>query len=355
MLEWPTVSIIIPCYNESTCLNKCLDSIIASDYDFNRAEIIIVDGMSDDGTREIIENYCRRYHFIRLIDNIRRLKPAGSNLGIEASSYEYVLIMDGHTAYPPDYIKKVIRGSAETKSDNYGGIVEVLPQENTMMGRTLAAVNTSPFAVGNAHYRIGSKEVRQVDTVPFGCFKRTLFNRIGMFHPDLPRAEDRDMNARIKASGGTIYLDPSVKCQYFIRSRLLDYLKWIHASGYWVFYANHYTPVRFRSWRNYVPLLFLLYCIVLVAACFLTPPVVVSIISIPLVLYVLLNMFFSCRIAVRTKEPMSAVLALFVFPMTHMAYGRGSLRGILRLIMDATAPDMEITALPDLSRNSDSM
>jgi succinoglycan biosynthesis protein ExoA len=351
MFDWPTISIVLPCYNEATCINRCLDSILANDYDFQRVEIIVVDGMSDDGTREIIESYCRRHHFIKLIDNIQRIKPAGNNLGIAASSNEYILIMDGHTAYPADYIKKVIRGSILTGSDNYGGIVEVLPQENTVMGRTLAAANTSPFAVGNAHYRIGSKKVRQVDTVPFGCFERTLFDRVGMFHPSLPRAEDRDMNARIKAAGGTIYLDPSVKCTYFIRSRLLTYLPWIYASGYWVFYANCYTPVRFRSWRNYIPLLFLLYLLALLATSFLMGPLLFFIASIPLVMYLLLNLIFSAQIALKTKELVSAVLALIVFPLTHIAYGWGSLRGILRLVKAGPAPGMPTPVGSDLSPN----
>lgn len=348
MFEWPTVSIIITCYNEYACINKCLDSIIASEYDFDQIEIIIVDGMSDDGTREIIEDYCQHYGFVRLIDNPRRIKPAGNNLGIDAASHEYVLIMDGHTAYPPDYIKKVVQGSIETGSDNYGGIIEVLPRENTLIARTLAIVNTSPFAVGNAHYRIGSNKVREVDSVPFGCFKRTLFDRIGMFHPDLPRAEDRDINARIKASGGTIYLDPSIKCQYFIRSRLLDYLKWIKANGYWVFYASHFTPVKFRSWRNYIPLLFVLNCIVFLAVYFLIPPVFVSIICIPQILYVLLDLVFSCRIGISKRRPISAALALFIFPLTHLAYGWGSILGILKLKIDGPAPSIEKPISPSI-------
>ena len=340
LLDWPTVSIIVTCYNESACIEKCLDSIIAFDYPGHLLEIIVVDGMSDDGTRELIKIFCQFYGYIQMIDNPRRLKPAGNNLGIMSASHEYVLIMDGHTAYPPDYIEKVIAGSIATGSDNYGGIIEVVPRNNTLTGQTLAAVNTSPFAVGNAYYRIGTDQVRKVDTVPFGCFKRELFNRIGLFNPDLPRAEDRDLNARIISAGGSIYLDPSIQCRYFIRSNLKEYLKWIKQNGLWVFYASRFTDTSFRSWRNYIPLLFLLYCLALLPLYLAAPPALLFTMLFPLGLYLFLDILFSARIAIHNRLPLAGLLAAVYFPLTHFAYGLGSIQGIIKLFYAGQSADV---------------
>lgn len=333
MNDWPSVSIIIACYNEHACIEKCLDSVLKNDYDFDKIEIIVSDGMSDDGTREVIEQYSFQYACIKMVDNPDRLKPAGLNRAMKTAGHDYIMILDAHTSYPVDYIKKIIGGSIAVGSDNYGGIIEVVPRENTLLGHTLAAVNSSPFAVGNAYYRIGSTKVRQVDTVPFGCYKKEIFDTVGLFNPHLPKAEDREFNIRVLNNGGTIYLDPTIKCTYYARSRLGEYWQWIKASGYWVFYASQYTTIKFRSWRNYVPLAFLLYLLVLALGSLLLPRVTLYVLLLPLGLYLGLNLFFSARIGVRKGSLLIGGLSLLIFPITHLAYGWGSLQGILSYLL----------------------
>src|SRR5882672_10796984 len=191
------VTVILPCRNEASHISACLDSIIASAHPPERLEVLVIDGMSDDGTREIVEQYAARYPRIRLLDNHRRIVPAGLNLGILAATGDIIMRMDGHVVYPPEYISRLVDALLADGADNVGGCLVTLPADGSPVAQAIAIAMAHPFGVGNAHFRIGAREARDVDTVAFGCFRRSLFTRIGMFDEELVRNQDDEFNHRI--------------------------------------------------------------------------------------------------------------------------------------------------------------
>ena len=228
----PRVSIIIPCRNEAGYIANCLDSILASDYPQDQLEILVADGRSTDGTRELLTDYCAQHASVRLLDNARGTTPAGLNVAIQASSGAIVIRMDVHVLYPPDYISRLVRGLEETGADNVGGVLETVPADNTPMARAIALGMSHRFGVGNAHFRVGATERREVDTVPFGCFRRELFSRIGLFDEELIRNQDDEFNFRVITQGGRVLLLPDVSCRYFARRSLHQLARMYYQYGY---------------------------------------------------------------------------------------------------------------------------
>ena len=182
---YPLISIIIPCLNEEKYLGKCLDSIIRNDYPKDKLEILAVDGMSEDGTRKIIEKYASRYPFVKLLDNSERITPCGLNKGIKEARGKYILWMSAHNEYRNDYLQRCLECSVTFNADNVGGIIKVVPRDDSLIGRSIALALSDPFGVGNSAFRIGTQQARWVDTVFGGCYKREVFEKIGLFNETL--------------------------------------------------------------------------------------------------------------------------------------------------------------------------
>src|SRR5690348_3576399 len=173
-LTMPTVTVIVPCRNEAAFVGMCLDSIEANDFPHDRLEVLVVDGMSDDGTRDMVAQYTRRDTRIHLLDNPRRITPAALNIGIAAAKGDIIMRMDAHNAYPSNYISTLVTWLVDTGADNVGGAWITRPANTTRRARAIAAALAHPFGVGNAHFRLGVREPRWVDTVPFGCYRRDV-------------------------------------------------------------------------------------------------------------------------------------------------------------------------------------
>jgi len=204
MSNLPFVSVIIPCRNEEKYIGKCLDSLVKQDYPKDKLEVLVVDGMSEDKTREIIEEHIKKYSFIKLLKNPRKFTPFGLNIGIKEAQGAIIIRMDAHAAYEKDYISKCVKSLEKYKVDNVGGIMKTLPANSTLISKAIALSLSSPFGVGNAYFRIGSKEPREVDTVFGGCYRREIFEKIGYFNENLPRGQDMEFNLRLREFGGKI-------------------------------------------------------------------------------------------------------------------------------------------------------
>jgi glycosyltransferase involved in cell wall biosynthesis len=229
---FPRVSIIIPCRNEAGYIAHCLNSILASDYPQDQLEILVVDGRSTDGTREILAEYRSEHASIRLLDNPQGTTPTGLNLAIQASSGSIVIRMDAHVLYPADYISRLVRGLEESGADNVGGVLETVPADSTPMARAIALGMSHRIGVGNSLFRVGTAERCEVDTVPFGCFRRDIFSRIGLFDEELIRNQDDEFNFRIIVRGGRVLLLPNVSCRYFARRSLRQLSRMYYQYGY---------------------------------------------------------------------------------------------------------------------------
>ena len=333
MIFMTSLAIIIPCRNEEKHIGGCLNSLLANDYPRDDLEILVVDGMSTDRTREIVGEYCKEYSFIRMIDNPWHIKPKALNIGIESTKSDVVMRIDAHTVYANDYISKLVKGLFRYNADNIGGVRETYT-DGTYMAEVKSVAISHPFSVGNAYWRTGIKGgIQKVDTVFCGCYRRDVFERIGLFNEKLIRTQDREFNSRLIKAGGTIILDPSVTCTYFPKENLTDFVKWTFAGAYWLFYARRFTGIRMASWRNYVPLSFLFYSLFsLIMFLSMIPNQTVNIITeIPLLAYVSLCLYFSVKIAFKKGTLLYVPLLVLIFPAVHYSYALGSLYGIIKV------------------------
>ncbi|HEY3323207.1 MAG TPA: glycosyltransferase family 2 protein [Planctomycetota bacterium] len=213
----PLVSIVIPTWCEERYIADCLHSILAQDYPVSRMEILVVDGMSPDRTREIVKRIGTTCPQIRLLDNPERLQAAGLNRAISMSRGNFILRIDAHAEYASDYVRTCVETLRETGADNVGG--PQLPKARTFFQKMVAFALHSPLGTGGAPCRSEGKD-GYVDTVFPGAFRRQTLQRVGLFDPGAITNEDAEINQRIIASGGRIYLNSAIKCFYYPRESL---------------------------------------------------------------------------------------------------------------------------------------
>jgi cellulose synthase/poly-beta-1,6-N-acetylglucosamine synthase-like glycosyltransferase len=337
------LSIVIPCRNESRHIARVLDSLLANDLDPRTTEVLVIDGMSEDGTRDIVWDYSRRNPWIRLVDNPLRNKPAALNRGIQEAEGEIIMRLDAHTVYDRDYVPTLLQGLEQFQADNIGGVLQADPGR-TFWQRVFGAIVPHPFATGNScRTAFADEQPREAESVVFGCYRREVFEKIGLFNEKLLRTQDRELNARLKAAGGKIILYPAAKCTYVPRSNLWQYLRWTFDGAYWLFCARRFTDTKMLSRRNFVPPLFVLYLLLLPLAAWL-PSGLGLIAVLPVLLYTLLVVSCSAQLAWGLKNALYFPLFCVVFPGTHLAYGWGALWGLLQ----SSVRRRELGAVPAL-------
>jgi glycosyltransferase involved in cell wall biosynthesis len=331
----PFVSIVVPCRNEETYLARCLDSILAGDYPRGRLEILVVNGGSTDRTAEVLAQYAATHQAIAALENPRGTTPAALNIGIRAAAGEIIIRMDAHVLYPPDYIRRLVAGLEESGADNVGGILETVPAEDTPTARAIALGISHRFGVGNAHFRIGTDQRREVDTVPFGCFRREVFERIGLFDEELIRNQDDELNFRIITRGGRVLLLPDVFCQYFARRSLDQLARMYYQYGYFKPLVARKVG-RVMTVRQLVPAL-LVAGLSSSAAVAIWVPSARVVFALVAASYLALVLVCSAA-AVRTHGIRSGVALAAVFPTIHFSYGAGFLLGIRDHLLTRSAP-----------------
>jgi len=330
MLKLVLVSIIIPCLNEEKFIDKCLDSVIANDYPKDKLEILVVDGMSDDGTRKIVEKYVQQYLFIRILDNPKRITPCALNTGIKHAKGGIVMRMDAHTTYEKDYISKCIEYLGEYNADNVGGVWKTVPRDNTLTGKAIVLSLSHPFGIGNAYYRFISKEPRWVDTVPFFCCRKTVFEKIGLLNQDLSRGQDMEFSLRMKKAGLRILLVPEIISYYYARSDFKSFCKHNFKNGIWALYPFKFVKHMPVSLRHLIPLVFVLGLIGLGILSFFFAIFLWSF-GFVLCSYVLTNLYFSTKIVLKERDARLLFILPIMFVALHGGYGLGSLWGLLKV------------------------
>jgi glycosyltransferase involved in cell wall biosynthesis len=251
------VSVIIPCRNEVGWIRKCLESVAANDFPKDQLETLVLDGMSDDGTSAIVAEFAAAHPWVRLLENPRQTAPAALNIGIAAARGNVIMRMDAHNEYPPDYISKLTHWLEKSGADNVGGLWVTLPSGDTAMAKAIALGCSHPFGVGNAKYRVGAVEPCEVDTVPFGCYRRDVFDRIGLFDEELVRNQDNEFNQRLRNAGGTILLIPEVVSYYHARGTLGKLWRMYYQYGYFNALVVRKIGSRINI-RHWIPSLFVL-------------------------------------------------------------------------------------------------
>jgi glycosyltransferase involved in cell wall biosynthesis len=255
----PSVSIIVPCYNEQATIGLLLQAIYAQTYPRASLEVVIADGMSTDRTREEIAAF-HSSHLdlcVRVVENPRQAIPAGLNVAIAAAQGDYLIRLDAHCVPEADYVERCLADLEQGLGDNVGGVWNIQPGASSGLARAIAVVAAHPLGVGDARYRYAQSliEAGPVDTVPFGAFPRKLIERIGPFDETLLTNEDYEFNTRIRQHGGTVWLDPCIRSVYFARPTLGSLARQYWRYGYWKLRMLQRYPGSLR-WRQALPPLF---------------------------------------------------------------------------------------------------
>jgi cellulose synthase/poly-beta-1,6-N-acetylglucosamine synthase-like glycosyltransferase len=339
----PVVSIIIPCRNENKIIGACLDSVISQDYSKDLLEVLVVDGISDDGTRAIVQKYTEQYPFIRLLDNQKKIVPTALNIGINNSRGLIIVRMDAHTIYEKNYISKCVKYLISSEADNVGGVLITLPANKSMLADAISISVSHPFGIGNAYFRSGVKEPRYVDTVPFGCYRKEVFEEIGFFDEDLVRNQDDEFNMRLIKGGGKILLVPDIVSYYYARDSLSKLFRMYFQYGYFKpLVAEKVGGVL--TWRQLIPSFFVGSLIVSSALSIVFKPFL-WVFFLILLLYLSANLLFSFQISMKKGLKYFPVLPV-VFSTIHFSYGIGYLKGILDFLILKKNRKKKIQDLP---------
>lgn len=322
----PLVSVIIPTHNEALYIERCLFSVLRNRYPHTRLEILVVDGQSNDRTKDLVKKISATSPIIQLIDNPHRTVPYAMNIGIRAAKGDVIIRMDAHAHYDRQYIPLLVEWLEKLQADNVGGVWVTHPGANTREAQAVAAVLSHPFGIGNAHYRLGIDAPMEVDTVPFGCYRREVFERIGLYDERFTRNQDDELNARLKRHGGKIYLIPGIRIDYYARERMGKMATMLYQYGYFKPLVGLVVG-KPATLRQFAPPLFVLALVGLPLAglgwrpfWYLWGAMVLA--------HSALNLRYSLKLA--GERGSSLVPWLFRgFLTAHLAYGWGYLRGIV--------------------------
>jgi succinoglycan biosynthesis protein ExoA len=328
------ISIVVPCRNEKRHIGAFLDSLLRQRFDRDwEIEILVADGMSDDGTREILRQYMLKAPSVQMIDNPGCIVSTGLNAAIAASTGEIIIRMDAHTVYARDYVRQCVSVLRETGADNVGG--PWIARGIGHMGRAIAAAFQSPFCAGGGKSHDPNYE-GDADTVYLGCWRRSAFERFGLFDPELVRNQDDELNFRIRRAGGRLFQSPRIQSYYTPRSSLFALFKQYLQYGFWkVAVMRKHGSVA--SWRHLVPALFVssitlgLLLIALSAALGWSTLALLAgtLLGVELTFYALACLTASLPYVGTLELP--ALLAVpGVIAVHHISYGLGFLMGLLQ-------------------------
>jgi len=327
------VSVITPCRNEERFIGGCLDSILANVFPKDELEVLVIDGRSSDRTREIVEGYGQKHPFIRLMENPGRVQTLATNIGIRASKGDVIVRMDAHAEYPRDFIARSVGWLQRSGADCVGGLWVTRAADSSTKAGSIALALSHPFGVGNAYYRVGVKEPQYVDTVPFGCYKKEVFNKVGLFNENLDRTDDIEFNLRLRRAGGKILLVPEIFSYYYARANFRGLAEQGFGNGFWILYSLRFVRLPF-SLRHLVPFFFVSFLVFPLLASLAYPPFIYLFVSV-LGLHSCLNFLFSGRLAFRHGLKYFPFL-LVTFLTLHLSYGLGSLWGIAKLVVSCS-------------------
>ena len=326
MAQPPLVTIAMPAFNEEGFIEACIASVQGQDYPRDRIEILVADGRSTDRTGEILTRLSQDDPRIRVIDNPDRLQAAGLNRLVRAARGDVIVRMDVHCEYAPSYVRRCVETLERTGADNVGGAQRA--RARTFFQRALCAALESPLGVGGARYRSSAAE-GYVDTVFLGAFRRRVFEAVGLYDPRAITNEDAELNQRLIASGGTVYLSPDIEVHYYPRDshRTLARQYFRYGVGRARTLLKH---GRFLGVRPLIPFLM----VVGGAALVLVPPLW-PLAPAAAAAYLLATGAEAVRVGRRAG--IAAIPVVWsIFPVLHVSHGVGFASGLVRYLR---APD----------------
>jgi succinoglycan biosynthesis protein ExoA len=319
----PQVSVVLPVRNEAAHIEACLERLLAQDFPQDRFEILVVDGRSDDDTRVVVERVRGRHPAatLRLLDNPQRTVPPALNVGIRAARGEIIVRMDGHAVPASDYLSACVAALQRSGAANVGGVFA--SKGATPFGEAVALATGHPLGAGDARYRIGGTP-RDVDTVPFGAFRRAAFERVGLFDESLVRNQDYEFNVRLRAAGERVHFDPAIRVAYTPRGTVRALASQYFQYGWWKVETVRRHPSSLR-WRQAVPPAFVAFLAVALLAAPWWAPAAIAL-GVTLAVYLGTLGLAAWRVA---RPPATPVGVLVAFVVIHFGFSLGFLLNAL--------------------------
>lgn len=314
-------SIIIAARNEADFIGNCIETLEKQELDRSKYEIIVIDGLSQDNTAQIIAEKQKSYNNIFLFSNCRKTASCAFNIGIKNARSDYVFIVGAHAEYPKDFIKKSLDSIELSQADCVGG--REIDISKSKLGKTFAAIRNTAFGGGLSPYRYSNKK-QFVKTVAFGCYKKEALVRVGGFDEALIRNQDNDLNKRIIQSGGKILFDPEIRFYYYARDSLKGIFRQLFDDGYWEAKLIKRRKSQL-SMVTLVPAIFVIYT--LFALLFLVLNGSAFPLCLEFIPYLIIFAFF----AVKTIMPkrLNVIIALFLYLVIHSSIGLGFIAGLI--------------------------
>ncbi|QQS34649.1 MAG: glycosyltransferase family 2 protein [Ignavibacteriales bacterium] len=324
ILTQPLISIIVCCRNEKEYIENCLNSLLQQKKMDNNLEILVIDGMSTDGTRDIILTMQKKFQVIKFFDNPAKVKPQAINLGFKESKGEYLLICDAHAIYDENYLSTCL----ELIRDHNDAWCVGGPFTNvgeTLFGKALAIAMNSPIGIGNAKHRYPDYE-GYGEMVMFGMFPRSVLNTVGYYDEQFIINHDDEYCYRLRKAGGKVFISNRAKCYYFVRknpkSLFIQYFNY----GFWqiAFLKKHKIPISFRQ---LVPFTFFSLVVALLVTGLIINNLIIS--SFLIVLYTTVLVITSIPVLIKNgiKVALNFPLAVIVL---HFSYAWGFFLGLFK-------------------------
>ena len=288
--------------------------------------------MSKDKTKEIIADYSTKYPCLRLVDNPQQTVPYAMNNGIKSAKGSIIIRLDAHAEYPSNYFSVLVQKLNELDgAENVGGVCITLPCNETIVAIAIAECLSNKFGMGNSYFRVGAKEVMSVDTVPFGCFHKSLFDKIGLYDTDMIRNQDDELNGRIIKNGGKIYLLPDVEIKYFARDKISKVRKMFYQYGLYKPLGNKKLGAP-ATLRQFVPLAFVLGIVTGLIASLIFPVLWIPYLAC-MALYLLIGIVEGIKSTKKTGRLGLMFVMPYIFANIHFSYGLGYINGLYKLAM----------------------
>ncbi|HSA34203.1 MAG TPA: glycosyltransferase family 2 protein [bacterium] len=331
------VSVLIPTYQESKYIGRCLESLVANDIDFagTGSEILVIDGHSTDGTRDIVTDLAQRHPFIRLIDNPDTVQVVGLNVGLKIATGDLIVRCDAHSEYPHNYIPELLKWHEKGIAANIGGCWITLSGDDSLRAHAIAAVMRHPLGVGLTYRTVQKGCERFVDTVPFGSWRRETLDKFGHFDEEFTRAQDLEHNVRLRQQGQKILMLPWLRIRYFARETFDKAASMFYQYGYWKNKVNRKYGTL-CSLRQLIPPLFVLGFAALFIASFFSSAArwcFAAYTTIYLSAVLVSSVFIHLRQKGPYRSPVFFPLVVFAFFITHFSYGIGYLRGFVEIML----------------------
>jgi succinoglycan biosynthesis protein ExoA len=351
-LSLPSVDVIMPIRNEAMYIEQTMRALLAQDYPRDRLEVLLVDGMSTDGTRDILVRVLAEHPDfpVTILDNPRQIVPTGLNIALQYAKGEIIVRMDAHCEYPPDYIRRVVQLREKTDADNAGGVL--IPVGSSYTQRAICGAFHLPISVGGdfqghaaggvssifggAHKDEHDDEVREVDTVNGGCWRRERLFEVGLFDEEMARNQDDELSFRLRKAGGRIVQSQAIQIKYFVRDSFRKLFSQFTQYGYWKVQVIHRHP-RQASIRHVIPSLLVLTLVGLAIMALFSPIFLAGFMLIA-------GGYFSAIVisglleAQRSEYKLWSGIVLAILAM-HLGYGYGFIIGVLRLILGPLPTD----------------